>query len=228
MECRHPQCLPLPSCLQKRLEPLVSEVWGVLAGKPACFLLSYPSAGRSGSTVSLHWVRYQLCSVSQSHLTLCDPMDCSPPGSSVLGIFQARILEWVAISYSRRYQLSICFSLSKILCTPLNCHRCISHSVSSWVCTFFIPLLWFSETSARGRERHRYDWDRVMLQEKCIHAALRAASKAQNMQTWPSLLHTLKRFQSLAGVNWVKRRQDYFWKGEQGVWKLWAQKKIWS
>ena len=34
-------------------------------------------------------------------LTLCDLMDCSPPGSSVHGIFQARILEWVAISYSR-------------------------------------------------------------------------------------------------------------------------------
>ena len=33
---------------------------------------------------------------------LCDPMNCSPPGSSVLGIFQARILEWVAISFSRR------------------------------------------------------------------------------------------------------------------------------
>ena len=33
------------------------------------------------------------------YLTFCDPMDCSPPGSSVLGISQARILEWVAISY---------------------------------------------------------------------------------------------------------------------------------
>ena len=41
------------------------------------------------------------CSVTQSCLTLCDPMDCSPPGSSVHGILQARILEWVAISYSR-------------------------------------------------------------------------------------------------------------------------------
>ena len=40
-------------------------------------------------------------SVTQSHLTLCDPMDCSPPGSSVLGILQARILEWVAIPFSR-------------------------------------------------------------------------------------------------------------------------------
>ena len=33
--------------------------------------------------------------------TLCDPMDCSPPGSSVYGVLQARILEWVAISFSR-------------------------------------------------------------------------------------------------------------------------------
>ena len=39
--------------------------------------------------------------VAQSCLTLCDPMDCSQPGSSVYGIFQARILEWVAISFSR-------------------------------------------------------------------------------------------------------------------------------
>ena len=38
-----------------------------------------------------------------SHLLLfCDPIDCSPPGSSVHGISQARILEWVAISFSRR------------------------------------------------------------------------------------------------------------------------------
>ena len=35
--------------------------------------------------------------VTQSCLTLCDPMDYSPPGSSVHGILQARILEWVAM-----------------------------------------------------------------------------------------------------------------------------------
>ena len=40
------------------------------------------------------------CSVTQSCLTLCDSMDCSPPGSSVHGISQRRILEQVAISYS--------------------------------------------------------------------------------------------------------------------------------
>ena len=36
---------------------------------------------------------------AQSCLTLCDPMDCSPPGSSVHGILQARVLEWIAISF---------------------------------------------------------------------------------------------------------------------------------
>ena len=38
--------------------------------------------------------------VAQLYLTLSDPMDCSLPGSSVHGIFQARTLEWVAISSS--------------------------------------------------------------------------------------------------------------------------------
>ena len=37
--------------------------------------------------------------VTQSCLTLSDPMDCSPPGSSIHGIFQARVLEWAAIAF---------------------------------------------------------------------------------------------------------------------------------
>ena len=41
------------------------------------------------------------CLVTKSCRTLCDPMDCSTPGSPVPGISQARILEWVAISFSR-------------------------------------------------------------------------------------------------------------------------------
>ena len=44
----------------------------------------------------------KVCAKSlQSYLTLCDPMDCSLPGSSAHGILQARILEWVATSPSR-------------------------------------------------------------------------------------------------------------------------------
>ena len=45
--------------------------------------------------------KYIESEVAQSCLTLCDPVDCSPPGSSVHGILQARILEWIAIFFSR-------------------------------------------------------------------------------------------------------------------------------
>ena len=44
---------------------------------------------------------YYCCLVAKMCPNSCDPMDCSTPGSSVYGIFQARILEWVAISSSR-------------------------------------------------------------------------------------------------------------------------------
>ena len=54
-------------------------------------------AGRSGPG-SHKWKESE---VAQSCPTLCDPMDCNLPGSSVHGILQARILEWVAISFSR-------------------------------------------------------------------------------------------------------------------------------
>ena len=59
---------------------------------------SYPVTMK-GLKLSL-WNKWGVCCV-QLRLTLCDPMDCSPPGSSVHGIFQARILEWVAISFSK-------------------------------------------------------------------------------------------------------------------------------
>ena len=46
--------------------------------------------------------------VAQQCPTLCDPMDCSLPGSSLHGIFQARILEWVAISFSKKCTEGLC------------------------------------------------------------------------------------------------------------------------
>ena len=49
----------------------------------------------------LHTLYNTVCSVAKSCMTLCNPMDCSPPHSSVDAIFQARILERVAISFSR-------------------------------------------------------------------------------------------------------------------------------
>ena len=49
----------------------------------------------------LRLILYQTESVCHSVISDCDPMDCSLPGSSVHGILQARILAWVAISFSR-------------------------------------------------------------------------------------------------------------------------------
>ena len=45
--------------------------------------------------------------VTQSRLTLSDPMDCSLPGFSVHGIFQARVLEWGAIAFSDPYMITL-------------------------------------------------------------------------------------------------------------------------
>ena len=51
--------------------------------------------------------------VAQSYPTLSDPMDCSPPGSSVHGIFQARVLEWGVIAFSASYVQKILKSTEK-------------------------------------------------------------------------------------------------------------------
>ena len=72
-------------------------------------LKNFPVALLSWEAIG-NWIRGIVCltpgesesEVAQSCPTLCDPMDCSPPGSSVHGIFQARILEWGAIFFSRR------------------------------------------------------------------------------------------------------------------------------
>ena len=63
-------------------------------------LLHFPSL-----TIWLYPLNYRESEreVTESCPTLCHPMDCSPPGSSAHGILQARILEWAAVSFSRRF-----------------------------------------------------------------------------------------------------------------------------
>ena len=51
--------------------------------------------------IDSRFIHFIISEVAQSCPTLCEPMDCSLLGSSVHGIFQARVLEWVAISFSR-------------------------------------------------------------------------------------------------------------------------------
>ena len=60
---------------------------------------------------------------------LCNPMDYSPPGSSVHGILQARILEWVAIPFSRLSSLTQGLKLGLPHCRNIPCH--LSHQGSS-------------------------------------------------------------------------------------------------
>ena len=59
--------------------------------------------------------------VAQSCPTLRDPMDCSPPDSSVHGISQARVLEWVAIAFSRKHSATAKLLQScPTLCNPID------------------------------------------------------------------------------------------------------------
>ena len=71
--------------------------------QPTRLLCSWDSPGKN-TGVGCHFLLQcrkvkSVSEVTQSCLTLCDPTDGSPPGSSVPGILQARILEWVAISF---------------------------------------------------------------------------------------------------------------------------------
>ena len=65
--------------------------------KLSCIMFPCQLGGLKFNTRLFEWVS----EVFQSCPTLCNPVDCSPRGSSIHGILQARILEWVAISFSR-------------------------------------------------------------------------------------------------------------------------------
>ena len=74
--------------------------------------------------------------VAQSCLTLSNPMDCSLPGSSVHGIFQARVLEWFAIAFS---VLHVCLpSISSFLSSLLSLSLALHLSWS--IAVLFFPL----------------------------------------------------------------------------------------
>ena len=84
----HP--LKLPPVLAKRRRQKQCYIMGRMAG------ISSTLRDLKAAKVVL----FATCVCAQLCPTLCDSMDCSPPGFSVHGNFQARILEWVAISYS--------------------------------------------------------------------------------------------------------------------------------
>ena len=91
-----------------------------------CRLILY-QLSYDGLSIYVKWSE-----VAQLCLTLCDPMDCSPPGFSIHGIFQAWVLEWVATSFSRGSSLPrdwtqvsrvqhICMCIYMYICMYILC-----------------------------------------------------------------------------------------------------------
>ena len=99
--------------------------------------------------------------------TLCDPMDCSPPGSPVPGIPQARTLEWVAISFSNAGKWKVkakSLSRAQLLATP-------------WTAAYQAP-------PSMGFSRHEY-WSGLPLP---------SPKASLGLTKWNSFLHGLSRF----------------------------------
>ena len=72
---------------------------------------------------------------------LCNPIDCSPPGSSVHGILQARILEWVSIPFSRWSSRPRDWTQVVSLTSPALANRFFTTN-STWECIILIPLIY--------------------------------------------------------------------------------------
>ena len=71
--------------------------------------------------------------VTQTCLTLCDPMDCSLPGSSIHGNFQARVLEWGAIAFSYTSKITSNVNGSK---APIKRHKLVE-GIQTCACMHF-------------------------------------------------------------------------------------------
>ena len=83
--------------------------------------------------------------VAQSCPTLCDPMDCSLPGSSVHGIFQARVLEWGAIAFSTKVWVYFVFWYLVLVLMVIITEKDASYLRKKWVeltKSFFNPIHW--------------------------------------------------------------------------------------
>ena len=112
------------------VRPIPLELLGPNASPSLVLLVSCRVPGWNAATAtapSLWLLTIGLWSeVAQSCLTLCDPMNCSLPGSSVHGIIQAPILEWVAISISRKSSyLSLLFEILHSVGYIFPFHLCL-------------------------------------------------------------------------------------------------------
>ena len=90
--------------------------------------------------------------VTQSCPALCDPMDCSPPGSSVHEVFQARILEWVAVSFSKEKVIFMSDTAKQGSNTPTQeaGFYCSRLTLVAWLCTLAGRLASFLSLSTES------------------------------------------------------------------------------
>ena len=107
----------------------------------------------------------------QSCPTLCDPIDCSPPGSPVPGILQARTLEWVAISFSNAWKWKVkvkSLSCVQLFATPWTAAHQAPPSMG-----FSRQEYWSGVPSPSPTERLVH-WNslRVRMRERSRHAAI--------------------------------------------------------
>ena len=103
----------------------------------------------------------------QSCLTLCNPIDGSLPGSSILGILQARMLEWVAISFSNAWKWKVKMkSLSHVWLFETPCTAA------------------YQAPPSMGVSRQEY-WSELPLPSPAIHATMYQMPRSQNPCTGP-------------------------------------------
>ena len=125
----------------------------------------------------------------RSSPTLCDPIDGSPPGSYVPGIFQARTLEWVAIAFSNAWKWKV---KAKLL-------SCVWLLVTSWTAAYQAP-------PSMGFSRQEY-WSGVPLPSPFKHLVLPIAIKDCFQRTEPPILEAS-----------TQQRKTLFKDGLAGVW----------
>ena len=87
--------------------------------------------------------------VAQSSPTLCDPMDCSPPGSSIHGIFQARVLEWGATAFSMKQ----CYRQAKLK----------EFSTTKWASQKNVKRIFFLSTKEKATTKKYEDCEGIIL-----------------------------------------------------------------
>ena len=116
------------------------------------------------------WVLVTLCP------TLCEAMDCSPPGSSVHGVFQARILDWTSMAFSKGSNLGL------LHCRQILYH--LSHQGGPWqTCAFMYHM---GKTIFSPAD-HTEDFDSPELEFQ--NPWQRPAGPGSSQSAWPSPLH---------------------------------------